>query len=235
MRVIGLIPARGGSKGVPRKNVRPLGGKPLLWYTADAARASTRLARVVLTTDDEEIAALGRQYGLDVPFLRPAALAADDTPTLPVVRHAITALEASGEQIDAICLLQPTAPFRSARVIDGCVDLLARSAADAVLTVAEVPHEYNPHWVYFADAAGALRLSTGEAQPIPRRQSLPKAFHRDGSVYLTRRDVVMQQHSLYGERVLGFFVDSDAANVSIDTAADWARAEAVLEGQATWR
>jgi CMP-N,N'-diacetyllegionaminic acid synthase len=228
MRVIGLIPARGGSKGVPRKNIRLLAGKPLLWYTAAAAREATRLARVILSTDDPEIADVGRACNLEVPFLRPADLASDGTGTLAVVQHAIAALEAEGERIDAVCLLQPTAPFRTAGIIDGCIDLLERTRADAVVTVAEVPHEYNPHWVYFADPTGTLHLSTGDEQPIPRRQDLPRSFHRDGAVYLTRRDVVMEQHSLYGKTLRGFVVDPTVPNVSIDTMRDWDRAEAVM-------
>src|ERR1041384_5143897 len=111
MRVLGLIPARGGSKGVPRKNIRLLAGKPLLQYTAEAALSARKLARVILTTDDEEIAETGRQCGLEVPFLRPAELAQDDTPTLPVMQHVVDWLEKQGEAYEAICLLQPTNPL----------------------------------------------------------------------------------------------------------------------------
>src|SRR6266516_4625509 len=111
-RVLGIITARGGSKGIPRKNIRLLGAKPLLQYTAEAAFGAKRLARVILSTEDEEIADVGRQCGLEVPFLRPSALARDDTPTLPVLQHAVRALEEGGESYDAICLLQPTNPFR---------------------------------------------------------------------------------------------------------------------------
>jgi CMP-N-acetylneuraminic acid synthetase len=229
MRVLGLIPARGGSKGVPRKNVRPLAGKPLLRYTAEAALASRRLARVVLTTDDAEIAAVGRACGLDVPFVRPAELALDTTPTLPVVQHALAALEAAGDAFDAVCLLQPTSPLRTAETIDACVGLLEASGADAVVTVLRVPAEYNPHWVYFRAEDGALRLSTGEAQPIARRQALPAAYHREGSVYVTRRGVVMEGNSLYGTRVVGHEV-SAAASVNIDDLSDWARAEELVAG-----
>jgi CMP-N-acetylneuraminic acid synthetase len=228
MNVIGLIPARAGSKGVPRKNVRVLGGKPLLWYTAQAALASKRLSTVVLSTDDREIAAIGRDYGLHVPFLRPADLATDSTPMLPVVQHAIAALEADNQHIDAVCLLQPTAPFREAGLIDACIDLLVGSGADSVVTMKEVPHEHHPYWVYFPDEQGFFRLSTGQAQPTSRRQDLPPAFHREGSVYVTRRDVVMEGNSLYGERLVGYRIDPEAASVGIDTMADWARAEATV-------
>lgn len=224
MRVLGLIPARGGSKGIPGKNVRPLGGRPLLAWTAEAALASRRLSRVVLSTDDEEIAEAGRRCGLDVPFLRPAELARDDTPTLPVVRHALESLE---DELDAVCLLQPTSPFRRAEDIDACIAMLEERELDAVVSVLPVPHEHNPHWVYFEDGAGLLRLATGEEQPIPRRQELPPAFHRDGSIYVTRRDVVMGG-SLYGRRLGGYVTPDAGRSVNLDTPADWERAEGLL-------
>jgi CMP-N-acetylneuraminic acid synthetase len=174
---------------------------------------------VVLSTDDEAIAEAGRRCGLDVPFLRPAELARDDTPTLPVVRHALETLE---DGFDAVCLLQPTSPFRRAEDIDACITMLEERGLDAVVSMLPVPAEHNPHWVYFEDGAGLLRLATGEEQPIPRRQELPPAFHRDGSVYVTRRDIVMEG-SLYGRRLGGYVMPE--AGVNLDTLADWERAE----------
>lgn len=227
MRVLGLIPARGGSKGIPGKNVRLLGGKPLLAHTAEAALAARRLSRLVLTTDDEEIAEVGRQLGLEVPFLRPADLARDDTPTLPVVQHAVAELERSGDTCEAVCLLQPTSPFRRSEDIDGCIDLLEADGLDAVISVLPVPPEHNPHWVYFRDREGFLRLATGEAQPIPRRQELPPAFHRDGAVYVVRREIVMQENSLYGRRLGGYVMPEPGRSVNLDTLADWDRAESL--------
>lgn len=228
MRTLGVIPARGGSKGVPRKNVRLLHGRPLLQYTAEAALAARRLARVVLTTDDVEIAETGRRLGLDVPFLRPAELARDETPMLPVVQHALRRVEEeTGARFDAVCLLQPTNPLRSPGLIDACVGLLETSGADAVVTVLPVPAEHNPHWVYFSARDGALRLSTGEAAPVARRQDLPPAFHREGSVYVTRRDVLLGRNSLYGERLVGYELRPEHS-VNIDDLEDWARAERLL-------
>lgn len=227
MRVLGLIPARGGSKGVARKNVRLLGGKPLVQWTIDAALGARTLASVVVSTEDEEIASIGRRLGASVPFLRPMELAADDTPTLPVVQHAVHALEKRGDRFDAICLLQPTNPFRTSLEIDTCVELLASSDADAVLTIRQVPPEYNPHWVYFRERDGSLRLSTGEPQPVARRQLLPAAFHREGSVYVMRRDVVVGG-SLYGSRVIGYEI-LRPNTINIDTPQDWLRAEAMTQ------
>jgi CMP-N,N'-diacetyllegionaminic acid synthase len=227
MRVLAIIPARGGSKGVPRKNIRLLAGRPLLAYTADAALNSQRLSRVILSTDDEEIAAVGRACGLEVPFLRPKELARDDTPTLPVLQHAVGVLDEMNAKFDAVCLLQPTNPLRTSATIDACLELLETTGADSVATVLPVPLEYNPHWVYFRDGGGFLRLSTGETTPIPRRQLLPEAFRREGSVYAMLRTVLMDQNSLYGVKMVGYQLDSEAS-VNIDTMKDWSDAEAIL-------
>jgi CMP-N-acetylneuraminic acid synthetase len=205
-------------------------GKPLLQYTAESALAARRLSRIILSTDDEEIAAVGRECGLEAPFLRSAELARDDTPMLPVVQQALRWAEDRGEHFDAICLLQPTNPLRRPEDIDACIGLLEESEADAVVTVLPVPPEYNPHWVYFKGERGLLRLCTGEADPIPRRQDLPPAFHREGSVYVTRRDVVMEHDSLYGRRLAGYPADP-ARCVNIDGPEDWRRAEELLGGQ----
>ena len=225
--MLGVVPARGGSKGVPGKNVKLLAGKPLLQYTIDAALDAAALSRVVLTTDDEEIAALGRALGVSVPFLRPAHLADDRAPMLGVVQHAVEAVEAAGdERYDGVCLLQPTSPMRPPGLIDRCIALLEESGADAVITVLPVPAEHNPHWVFETDADGWLRLATGEAQPIARRQDLPAAHHREGSVYVTRRSA-LDAGSLYGDRVLGVVVDPELS-VNIDGPSDWTRAEQLL-------
>lgn len=227
MRVLGLITARGGSKGVPRKNIRPLAGKPLLQYTAEAALAARGLTRVLLSTDDTEIAEIGRQCGLEVPFLRPAELAQDHTPTLPVIQHAVDWLEHQGEAFEAICLLQPTNPLRGPDVIDACLELFEQVDADSLVTMLPVPAEYNPHWVYFREPDGQLRLTTGACAPIPRRQELPPSFHREGSVYVTRRDVLMEDNSMYGRYLVGYEMDP-AQSINIDTPADWERAVRLL-------
>ena len=227
LRVLGLIPARGGSKGVPRKNICLLGGRPLLAYTAQAALAARRLSRVILSTEDPEVADVGRQCGLEVPFVRPGDLAQDATASLAVVQHALRWLELRGERYDAVCLLEPTAPLRCVDEIDGCVALCQESGADAVVTVRRVPDEFNPHWTYVAGEDGYLRLSTGERTPVTRRQALPPAYYRDGSVYVTRRDTVLDGNSLYGERLVGYVVESGPW-VNIDTPADWERAEELI-------
>jgi CMP-N-acetylneuraminic acid synthetase len=226
MRVLGIVTARGGSKGVPRKNIRDLAGKPLLAWTAEAALSASRLARVVLSTDDDEIAEVGRRHGLDVPFMRPADLALDTTPSLPVLQHVVATLEAAGDRYDATCLLQPTNPLRRPGTIDACIELLDSTGSDSVVTVLPVPDEYNPHWVFFRAPDGSL-TSAMPGPLIPRRQDLPRAFHREGQVYVTRRNVLMEQNTLYGGRLCGYPIDADWT-ANIDTLDDWARAEALL-------
>ena len=234
MRVFALVPARGGSKGIPGKNRRDLGGKPLLAWTAEPALAARSLDRVVLSTEDAEIAEIGRAVGLDVPFLRPANLAEDETPMLPVVAHAFEALEAAGDRFDAVCLLQPTSPLRTAEAIERAVERLARGDVDTVMSVLPVPHEHNPHWVFF-ERDERLVLATGEAEPIPRRQELPPAYHRDGSLYLVAREVVLGEAgrapTLFGPRMAGIVGDPEH-HVNLDTPADWARAERLIATEA---
>jgi len=228
MKVLGLIPARGGSKGVSRKNIRLLLGKPMLAYTIEAAKNAGRLTRVILSTEDEEIAEVGLKYGVDVPFMRPAELARDTTPTLPVIQHAIESLEAIGEVYDAICLLQPTNPLRRAEDIDNCIELFEETGADSVISIRQVPHEYNPKWVYWKNADGKMVLTTGETAPISRRQDLPPAFHREGSVYVTRKTVLFEAGNLYGTDVHGYEIEPEHS-VNIDTLEDWNEVERRLQ------
>jgi len=227
-KVLGIVTARGGSKGIPGKNLTLLRGRPLLAYTAEAALAASTLFQTILSTDDEAIADVGRSLGLEVPFMRPPELATDDTPTLPVLQHAVTFLESQGREYDAVCLLQPTSPLRRPEYIDGCINLLFEREVDAVITVLPVPHQHNPHWVYFQDESGTLRISTGETEPIPRRQELPPAFQREGSVYVVRRDVLMESNSLYGTTLLGYPVEADDS-INIDDLTQLQRAEELLQ------
>jgi CMP-N-acetylneuraminic acid synthetase len=231
LSVLGIVPARGGSRGVPRKNVKRLCGKPLLQYTAEAALSARRLSRVILSTDDEEIAECGHACGLEVPFLRPTVLAEDTTPMLPVIQHALAWAREAGQVWDAVCILQPTVPLRRAPEIDACIALLDRPAVDSAMTVVPVPDKYNPSWVYWRTREGLLRLATGDDTPVPRRQDLGTAYHRDGSVYAIRSSVVEQRHSLYGHRIAACLTDPSRA-INIDTPADWRRAERWLRQHA---
>jgi len=227
MRVLGVIPARGGSKGVPRKNVVPLGGRPLLAWTVEHARAARRLAAFMVSTEDEEIADVARRSGAWVPFLRPGHLAADDTPTLPVLVDVIDRLAADGDHYDAVCLLQPTTPFRAPGSIDAAIELLVERRADSVISVVPVPHEHHPDWALVDTDNGVIAWATGSDEPPPRRQDLRPAFHREGSIYVTRSEV-LRAGSLFGRRIGALHVDPDRA-VNIDTPADLDRAMRLVE------
>ncbi|MGH9771712.1 MAG: cytidylyltransferase domain-containing protein [Candidatus Acidiferrales bacterium] len=213
-----------------RKNVVPLLGKPLLAYTAEAALASKRLTRTVLSTDDREIAEIGRQLGLDVPFLRPAELARDDTPTIPVLQDVVRRLEAAGESYEAIMTLQPTNPLRRVEDIDGAIDLLESSGADSVLSFVDVG-ERHPARMKCIDATGRVSdppfAEAFEGQP---RQQLRKLYLREGSIYLTRRPVLMEQHSLKGADCRAWIIPEERAR-NIDTLFDLRMAEYILRAQ----
>lgn len=226
MRTLGLVPARGGSKGLPGKNARSLLGRPLLAWTADAALEATTLADVVLSTDDDELAALGRSVGLEVPFARPPHLASDTAPMLGVVQHALDALDDAGRHYDAVCLLQPTSPARAPGLVDRCVAVLAAGGHDAVVSTVPVEADHHPDWAWVEDGAGGVVLATGGHEPVARRQDLRPAYRRDGAVYVVRREVVAAG-SLYGTSV-GFVVTDPTLAVSIDEPDDWPRAEAAL-------
>ena len=226
--VLAIVPARGGSKGVPRKNVLELTpGRTLLHYVAGAAREATRVNRVVLSTDDEEIAQVGRQAGLDVPFMRPRALAADETPMLPVLRHAIDQLAAGGWTPEYVVLLQPTSPLRRGRHIDDALGLLARSGADSVVTVVEVPKHLSPDYVMRIED-GTLRPFLPEGARVTRRQDVRPAYYRDGTVYAFRRDTLDRFGSIYGDDCRPLVIDA-RESLSIDTPEDWAAAQKILE------
>lgn len=225
MQALGVIPARGGSKGVPGKNLRVLAGRPLLAYTAAAALGSRRLARTVLSTDDPEIAAAGRRLGLEVPFMRPATLAADDTPMLPVLVHAVDEARRAGFAPDAVVLLQPTSPLRTSAHVDAAVELLESSGADSVVSVVEVPHQFSP--------VSVMTLEDGRLRPflpgpvITRRQDKPRTFARNGPAVLAVRVAALAGGSLYGTDCRPLLMD-DASSVDIDGPADFEYAEFLL-------
>ncbi len=226
MRVVGIIPARGGSKGLPGKHLLPLCGRPLIAWTLDAARASRTLGRVVLSTDAPEVAVFARESGVDVPFMRPDALASDDAPMLDVLVHAVEWLTAAGDPPDVVVLLQPTSPLRTAAHIDAAVTLLESSGADAVVSVVEVPHRFNPVSVLRLDGDRVAPWNPGPA--VTRRQDKPRVFARNGpAVLAVRTRVLVEQRSLYGRDTRAIPM-TDAESVDIDTAWDLAVAGMAL-------
>lgn len=228
MKILGLIPARGGSKGVPGKNIKSLCGKPLLQYTWESAKESRLLAKTILSSDDKNIIEIAENFGLHSAFVRPAEFAKDTTPSIEVIKHAIQFFQEKGEIFDAVCLLQPTTPLRSHDLIDFCIEKFIEGNYDSLITVREVPEEYNPHWV-FEEKQGSLKIATGENEIIPRRQELPKSYFRDGAIYLTKVDVILNQNSLFGNKI-GFYNTENTRYVNIDTPEDWEKAEKIISG-----
>jgi CMP-N,N'-diacetyllegionaminic acid synthase len=180
MEIVGLIPARSGSKGIPRKNLVTLFGKPLIAWTIEAAHASRRLTRTVVSTDSPELARVARELGADVPFLRPAELAQDETPMTDVVRHAVEQLGGC----DVLVLLQPTSPLRRAEHIDAAVDLLLASGADCVVSVVPVPHQFVPESLMALHDGKLAPLVDGGARLRQEKRSL---YARNGPAVLALR------------------------------------------------
>ncbi|MGO4906213.1 acylneuraminate cytidylyltransferase family protein [Flavobacterium sp. W20_MBD1_R3] len=228
MRILGIIPARGGSKGVPLKNSKLLNGKPLLAYTSEIALQSTYLTEVILSSDDLQIIEVAKQWGVHTPFIRPTELAQDTTPTIDVIIHALEWYEKQAVSFDAVCLLQVTSPFRTVQFLDAALEKFIVSGCDSLVSVQKVPHEYNPHWTFEVNAEGNLTVATGEEKIISRRQELPETYHRDGSIYITKTEVLLHQHSLYGKSI-SFIESSPELYVNIDTMADWEKAEQMIK------
>ena len=232
MKTLAVITARGGSKGIPGKNLKLLAGKPLLAYTVEAAVAAGVFDRLILSTDDESIAAFGKSIGCDVPFMRPPALAQDETPHLPVLQHAVSWLaDHQGYRPDAVVILQPTSPLRRAEHIRTATGLLAASTADSVLSVSAVPAHMNPMRMLRVDAGGLATLFvSGEPvrRRINRRQDMPEAWVMNGAIYAFRTGVLSApEPSLYGETTVAMPLP-DPYGISIDTPEDWAAAEKAI-------
>ena len=224
MRILGLIPARGGSMGVPRKNIKLLGGIPLINYTINSALNCPLLSDVIVSTEDEEIAEISKKSGAKVSFIRPLELASNKAPSIDTIRHAINFFIALDETYDAVCLLQPTVPFRDSNDIDKAISIFSKNDSDSLISVQEIPHKFNPHWAFLESSeSDHLKLATGGDQIISRRQDLPKAFFRDGSIYITKTQTILEDNSLYGKNISYYHNKKDTIN--IDTLEDWALAE----------
>ncbi|HEX7948852.1 MAG TPA: acylneuraminate cytidylyltransferase family protein [Candidatus Limnocylindrales bacterium] len=225
MLSVAVIPARAGSRGLPGKHLRSLGGIPVIVHTVRAALAATRIDRVIVSTNDEAIAAVARRAGAEVPFLRPDELAGDATPTFPVIRHAIEWLEGHGATIGLVVTLQATSPLRDAAEIDATIALLDDPAVRSAVTVTRVGLP--------ATVVGALRdgrfhalerASSGDA----RRQAAPPAVRLTGAVYATRREL-LDAGRLFDDAPAALLVEGPSA-IDIDDAADLAAARRAIRG-----
>lgn len=225
MKILTIIPARGGSKGVPRKNIKLLHGKPLVAYSIETGLRCPFLTKVIVSTEDEEIASISKAAGADVPFLRPIALASDESPTIDLIIHALEFFKEKNITYDAVCLLQPTVPFRNQNDLNTAIEKFINRDADCLFSARKVPHIYNPHWVFEQDKeSGFLKTTISDELRISRRQDLPETYHRDGSIYLTKTEIILNQRSLYGQKIIHHEM-SQSPNINIDTLSDWEAAE----------
>lgn len=228
MHLLAVIPARGGSKGIPRKNIRPLCGRPLVAYSIDAAKKAASVGRVVVSTDDEEIAEISRALGAEVR-MRPASLAQDDTPTRDVLAHVVGEFAAEGYAPDAVLTLQPTSPLRQSRHIDEAVALFtADPNADSLVSCIEVPHIFHPLSVMKKADDGYLKPYIDRPQPY-RRQDKETVLARNGAaIYITRTARLADY--VFGGRLLPYVMDAESS-IDIDSADDLAVAERLLRAR----
>lgn len=227
MSALALIPARGGSKGIPRKNIAPLGGRPLIAWTIEAARRSARIDRVVVSTDDAQIADIAHAAGAEVPFLRPADIAGDAAPALPVMQHAVAWLEINyGWTAERVAYLQPTSPFRNAADINAAFAVLEAQEADTVVSVVKVPHNMSP-LSQMRERDGLLEFVAPPDQREFRRQAKDMLLARNGPAILLNRRKVIDGGALYGARIAAYEM-SRLASLDIDEPEDLAVAEALL-------
>ena len=226
-----MIPARGGSKGIPQKNIVQLMGRPLLAYTCEAALASHLLDRVVVSTDDPGIAQIARECRVEAPFMRPQELAQDDTATLPVIQHAVRWLqETEGYSPDAVMILQPTSPLRRTEHIDGASEVMANTGADTVVSVLQVPHQYNPVSLMALNEEGWL-IPHQPGPMLLRRQDKPLVYARNGpAVLLVKQSTLMVHDTLYGANTKPYLMD-EIDSFDVDTKDDLIIIEALLKNR----
>jgi len=227
MKILAIIPARGGSKGVLRKNIRALAGKPLIAYTIEAALASNTIDRIVVSTDEEEISSISRALGVEV-LMRPKHLAEDGATTLSVLQHVVRELREQGYSADAVLTLQPTSPLRTAGHIDEAITLFASEPeADSLVSCVEVPHIYHPLSVMKKDQDGHL-VPYSEGHMPTRRQDKGQVFARNGAaIYITRTSCL--DHFVFGGTLIAYMMDG-YSSVDVDTLEDFATVERLLLG-----
>jgi CMP-N-acetylneuraminic acid synthetase len=232
MQYLGLITARGGSKRIPGKNSKPLCGKPLLAYTIEAALASSRLDRVIVSTEDEEISSIARQWGAEVPFRRPDELATDDARSIDVMVHAIEWLrEHESYSPDALVLLQPTCPLRTGRHIDEAIELYEARQADCVVAVSEP--EDHPYWMKAMDQDGqVMPLMEVDLRRYHQKQTLPKVWASNSSIFVVRRVFFLAGQKMYGGRTYGYVMPR-SESLDIDTPWDYHLASLIMADRLT--
>lgn len=226
MRTLAFIFARGGSKGVPRKNIRPLGGKPLIAWSIEAAKSCDRVARVIVSTDDAEIAAVARDYGAETPFVRPAALAQDDSPEWLAWQHAVHAIRDAGDNFDIFLAVPATSPLRSTADLAACIDAMENADCDGVVTIS--PSLRNPYFnMVRQHEDGSLTIAVDAGRIIANRQDAPELFDLTTVAYAARPDFILAHDDLFQGRVHGVAVPRERS-LDIDDTVDLAFAEFLI-------
>lgn len=229
-RVLGLLAARSGSKGIPGKNLRLLHGKPLLAWAASALAQAVEVETKICSTDDEHIAQVAREHGLEVPWLRPLELALDDTLVVDVIEHALRSMMSEQERAYShIALVQATSPTVTPADIDGAIRLAVKSDADTVITGFHAGQRH-PTTMYSIKEDGTVEWLLDQQQRMARRQDLQNIFVRTGLVYVIKANVILKQHSIYGDRITSLIVPESRA-ITIDEEADFKLAEFLLAGE----
>jgi CMP-N,N'-diacetyllegionaminic acid synthase len=229
MKILAIIPARGGSKGVPRKNIRVVAGEPLIAYSIRAATAMKHLLhRIVVSTEDEEIAQVARQYGAEIPIMRPTELATDTAPSKPVLQHMLRYLEQQEQsKFDWVLLLQATALFRSAEDIESAIELAKAGDCDSVISVCQVYAEH-PILMKRIENNQLLPYCIEEKEGTRRQDYQPAAYIRNGAIYLTKRDVLMEDNSIWGKVIRPYIMPAERS-LNIDNELDLKLAQILLE------
>ena len=227
-KIIAIIPARGGSKGLPKKNVKEIMGKPLIAWTIEQALASKYLDKIVVSTDNEEIKLISEKYGAEVPFLRPKVLARDDSPTIDVIMHAINWFEKREEYFDIIVLLEPTSPLRKEDDIDNAIELFIKNIdkADSLVSVGDV-HLENPY-IMKKFEKGYVKSFIEINEEIYQRQQLPKVYFPYGVIYLSKTDALKKYKTFYQERTIPYYIER-WQNYEVDDIYDFICAEAIIK------
>lgn len=225
-RVLGIILARGGSKGLPGKNIMELKGRPLIAWTIKAAQDSRVVDRLILSTDDDEIAEAGRIWGAETPFMRPPKLASDEASSIHAIHHAMNFVAAENQSYDYIILLQATSPLRSGEDIAGCLRLCHDQQAPTAVSVTK--SSKSPHWMYYRQKDGTLKTLIEESPQGVRRQDLPDTFSLNGAVYCAQWDVIMQSEGFMFPQTQAYPMPEERS-VDIDTELDFAFCEVLAE------
>lgn len=230
MNIVAVITARGGSRGLPRKNVLPLAGLPLIAHSIRVAQEAKRVSRVIVSTDDEEIIAVSREFGAEVPFVRPPELSTADSAHIDVMLHVVSWLEQHGDLPDAVLLLQPTTPLRTPEDIDGAVELMESTDCPAVVGLS--PAESHPYLTYKVAADGRLTGFIDHGLRYPRRQDLPPAYILNGALYLNRCSSLRETQMFQPPGAFGWVMPAERS-VDIDSLEDFLVAEKLLKDRAT--